>query len=676
VFQKKKKKNMFPTNSRFNNNTRSTSNSTSSGVTLPITVARIPAIFTQQQQQQSSSATIIDPRNIIIPPQRPPIVIRSSSVSHLAPKRKVLNMSNVPSTFTQQIQQRQASSSTTITVNGTTRTSSSSTLRQTFATRQTNHELDQIQRLGMTLDRLNEQVSKQLAAAQVGRQRGAQQQYQPGEDPESKSLIQRAVDLNRRLRVLKHKLNLANEYYSTPEAMTTYTNAREMGIRNQQREDLLTRQRQEQQRLQMISSSNDDEANGSNNAQNSFQIILQKLNEDIDPENAPRDFICPISQCVMIDPVRTSDGHCYDRASIAEWFMTFDDHRMPTSPLTNLSLPSVELTPDDELREKILDFLRESRNKTSKEPVTEKEPSIRDLRGNAKNVNISGSGAEEIVGLMMMTNNTTTMSSSVSSLNNSLQLAPAPPRPRTPEAMISTTAPQDVRNLRLAYYKRNVGDEQQQVPPSAEEDRKTILTSPTRPSAINDAINATLARLATTKNSLSSTISALPREPARTQQAPIWSSSVVPSSEPNARALNLLRIDETIRLPNQENHLQTRQQNNVKTFLDQNNDFGDYSLLDDEFEQNQPRTFSFIPSPNRATATTSIMTANAAARLQNKMRGPGQYNLPRHSTQINNSRKSGVASTVAPIQQQELNLSSSGVRNLNQRRTTSSSGKR
>ena len=47
-------------------------------------------------------------------------------------------------------------------------------------------------------------------------------------------------------------------------------------------------------------------------------------------------WICPITQCVMTDPVFTADGNTYERAAIERWFA--EGHR--TAPLTGAALPS------------------------------------------------------------------------------------------------------------------------------------------------------------------------------------------------------------------------------------------------------------------------------------------------------------------------------------------------
>lgn len=56
-------------------------------------------------------------------------------------------------------------------------------------------------------------------------------------------------------------------------------------------------------------------------------------------------FLCPITMRPLVDPVRTSDGHVYERYAILQWLEQHD-----TSPLTGARLEGKELTPDEDLR--------------------------------------------------------------------------------------------------------------------------------------------------------------------------------------------------------------------------------------------------------------------------------------------------------------------------------------
>ena len=65
-------------------------------------------------------------------------------------------------------------------------------------------------------------------------------------------------------------------------------------------------------------------------------------------EEVPVEFLCPITQDIMTDPVVTTDGHTYERAAIQNWFK-----RKNTSPVTNERLSSKTLTPNITLRKLI-----------------------------------------------------------------------------------------------------------------------------------------------------------------------------------------------------------------------------------------------------------------------------------------------------------------------------------
>ena len=86
---------------------------------------------------------------------------------------------------------------------------------------------------------------------------------------------------------------------------------------------------------------------------------MQQHQQDIDLENleqekeldTPIDYICPIIQELMRDPVITADGHSYERAAIEEWLR---DHN--TSPVTGLVLDNTNLITNVRLKAIIDDF--------------------------------------------------------------------------------------------------------------------------------------------------------------------------------------------------------------------------------------------------------------------------------------------------------------------------------
>jgi hypothetical protein len=72
------------------------------------------------------------------------------------------------------------------------------------------------------------------------------------------------------------------------------------------------------------------------------------LNASAGIQDVPTEFVCPITQEVMVYPVITSDGYTYERSAIRKWLMTHDN-----SPMTNLRLDSKRLIPNYTIRTQI-----------------------------------------------------------------------------------------------------------------------------------------------------------------------------------------------------------------------------------------------------------------------------------------------------------------------------------
>ena len=81
-------------------------------------------------------------------------------------------------------------------------------------------------------------------------------------------------------------------------------------------------------------------------------IDASELAEHLPAGTVPHHFYCPITQDVMMDPVKTVDGMTYDRPAIERWFSMSS-----TSPLTGLPLASRALVPHTSLREQIQAFV-------------------------------------------------------------------------------------------------------------------------------------------------------------------------------------------------------------------------------------------------------------------------------------------------------------------------------
>lgn len=86
---------------------------------------------------------------------------------------------------------------------------------------------------------------------------------------------------------------------------------------------------------------------------NKLSIDLTIYNNINSSDETPIEFICPISQMIMIDPVKTTDNQTYDRGSIEKWFSI-----RHTSPLTGVFLNDTSLEANEELYNKIQNYIK------------------------------------------------------------------------------------------------------------------------------------------------------------------------------------------------------------------------------------------------------------------------------------------------------------------------------
>ena len=68
-------------------------------------------------------------------------------------------------------------------------------------------------------------------------------------------------------------------------------------------------------------------------------------------EDVPKAFLCPITLCLMREPVVAQDGHTYERRAVSRWFQS--ENR---SPMTGQPVASFTLTPNFALKSMIDDF--------------------------------------------------------------------------------------------------------------------------------------------------------------------------------------------------------------------------------------------------------------------------------------------------------------------------------
>ena len=65
---------------------------------------------------------------------------------------------------------------------------------------------------------------------------------------------------------------------------------------------------------------------------------MERAAAEAEPLAPPDEFVCAISQQLMVDPVTTGAGQTYEREAIATWLRT-----KQTDPLTGARLPSKKL---------------------------------------------------------------------------------------------------------------------------------------------------------------------------------------------------------------------------------------------------------------------------------------------------------------------------------------------
>ena len=95
-------------------------------------------------------------------------------------------------------------------------------------------------------------------------------------------------------------------------------------------------------------------SSGGNSGSGSRPATATRETKPPPPVVVPKEFLCPITQEMMDDPVTTTDGHAYERLEIFRWLCTHN-----TSPLTGATLPNKFLTPALALRQLIAAFKAE-----------------------------------------------------------------------------------------------------------------------------------------------------------------------------------------------------------------------------------------------------------------------------------------------------------------------------
>lgn len=89
--------------------------------------------------------------------------------------------------------------------------------------------------------------------------------------------------------------------------------------------------------------------------QKSANFIHSNSDTDVNPSILPTYFFCPITQCIMQDPVLTPDGNTFERRALLRYMVLYS-----CDPLTGRSLRPEEIKNDDLVRGKIEKCRREA----------------------------------------------------------------------------------------------------------------------------------------------------------------------------------------------------------------------------------------------------------------------------------------------------------------------------
>jgi len=83
---------------------------------------------------------------------------------------------------------------------------------------------------------------------------------------------------------------------------------------------------------------------------------------NLSSEDIPLEYICPITKCLMEDPVILPDGHRYERKAIETWFLERGGNN--TSPLTKIEFSLEDIKPDDDLKLQIKKWRRKCKKQS------------------------------------------------------------------------------------------------------------------------------------------------------------------------------------------------------------------------------------------------------------------------------------------------------------------------
>lgn len=92
--------------------------------------------------------------------------------------------------------------------------------------------------------------------------------------------------------------------------------------------------------------------------------LLTKIKQRIDLSDINKKYHCHFSQQIIVDPVVAADGFTYERANIEQWLTTHAG-KLILSPITNKPLSHLLLSPNQDFRSEIINYLLKKQQRLS-----------------------------------------------------------------------------------------------------------------------------------------------------------------------------------------------------------------------------------------------------------------------------------------------------------------------
>ena len=94
--------------------------------------------------------------------------------------------------------------------------------------------------------------------------------------------------------------------------------------------------------------------------------VLRQAGFDVDNQDVPHDYVCPINCCIMEDPAMDNKGHNYEHDAIQQWY-----EASRVSPMTGIQMDDTTLTRNRVLRDQISQWVDQMLDQYCSDEVTD-----------------------------------------------------------------------------------------------------------------------------------------------------------------------------------------------------------------------------------------------------------------------------------------------------------------